>query len=154
MKSITRIITISFVLILLPVFNLNAGENSTPLNSGKEGKILALIDMLTENVIDELQELDISVNRIAIYHIKMDQHVFSASMSRLLEGKLQNIFQAVEGITLVTLPKINGIKISSTDSTFQVINTVPSVEELWKLGRKLRIQAFLDGECSYRPYRL
>ncbi len=50
---------------------------------------------------------------------------------------------------MVALPEMSTLRISSTDSSFSVVNALPSPDELWKVGRRLRVEAFLEGNLTY-----
>lgn len=117
----------------------------------KEAQIIVFLDRLFSDISEDIFLIEEKVDRIAIYNIKMDRSAFSLQLSNYIEGRLHQIFQEAEGITLVNLPRLSGIKISSSDTSFQILNTVPSHKELWKIGRELKVQAFLEGECSYIP---
>jgi hypothetical protein len=46
---------------------------------------------------------------------------------------------------------MNTLRISSSDSSFAIVNALPSPEELWRIGRNLRVDAFLEGDLVYVP---
>ena len=65
----------------------------------KEEKIMTLLNKVVENIPTELSEIDPSIDRIAIYNIKIERNILSTGISHILEGKIQSIFQSFEGIT-------------------------------------------------------
>jgi hypothetical protein len=50
--------------------------------------------------------------------------------------------------TVVTSPELKTFRVVSTDSSFKFTNTLGNVDELWKLGDKLRVHGFIEGSCS------
>jgi hypothetical protein len=59
------------------------------------------------------------------------------------------IFRTLDRPALVSLPELNTLKILSTDSSFSISNALPSPDELWRVGRRLRVDAFIEGNLSY-----
>lgn len=145
-----KIVIITMCLLLLSSFTYAADREAT-LPVTLQGKILAMVNHMAEGMPDKLRDIDPALNRIALYRIKVDPRVFNPNLHQILEGKILRVFNELGTPKIVVLPKLNGLKIQSTDSTFSVQNTVPSMAELWKTGKRLGVQAFLEGEASYFP---
>ncbi len=105
-----------------------------------------------EKIIAELKETlgDIppSVEKIAIYQIRTDSKGFTKGESRYIQGRIETTLRDEGRRTLVSPPELKTLNIISTDTSFSMSNTIPTIEELWKLGDKLRIDAFIEGSCS------
>ncbi len=146
MLNFFKYILISICIVVNAAFCTNPDKKTID-----EAHIVVFLNRLFSDISEDIFEIEGKANRIAIYNIKMDRSAFSLQLSNYIEGRLHQIFQEAAGITLVNLPRLNGIKISSSDTSFQIVNTVPSLTELWKIGRNLNVEAFLEGECSYIP---
>jgi hypothetical protein len=88
------------------------------------------------------------VERIAVYQIKTDPREFSAGMARYIQAQVEETFRKEARKTMITSPELRTYRVVSTDSSFKFTNSVPSMEELWRLGEKLRVDAFLEGSCT------
>lgn len=144
--------TINIMLCLLLLVGVAfAGDKDTQAPVTLQGKILAMVNHIAKNMPDKLRDIDPTLNRIALYRIAVDPRVFNPNLHQILEGKILQVFNDLGTPKIVVLPKLNGLKIQSTDSTFSVQNTVPSMAEMWQTGKRLGVQAFLEGECSYFP---
>ena len=146
MKILKIIVVLIFFLVAV---NAEAGTKRYVSPDEIQSKIIALINHIVTLFPEKITEIDPNLDRIALYHIKGDPRYFNANLQQLLEGKILTVFEDLGTPKIVVLPRLNGLKIKSTDSTFSVMNRVPSMSELWAMGKKLRVQAFLEGECSY-----
>ena len=88
------------------------------------------------------------IDRIALYQIKTDPREFSAGMSRFIQAQVEQTLREQGRKTVVTSPELKTYRVVATDSSFRFSNSVPSMEELWRLGEKLRVDAFLEGSCT------
>ena len=120
MSNILKYILFSVVILV------NAAVSSeTKKQIMDEAHIVSFLNQLFKDISEDIFLIEEKVDRIAIYNIKMDRSAFSLQLSNYIEGRLHQIFQEADGINLVNLPKLNGIKISSSDTSFQILNTIP-----------------------------
>ncbi len=106
------------------------------------------IDEVMKQLSQHLGDIPPEVERLAIYRIKTDVNDFSQGVSRHIQGRIESILSDRGRIRILAPPELKTLKIVSTDSSLNISNTIPTIEELWKLGDKLRLDAFLDGNCS------
>lgn len=89
-----------------------------------------------------------NIDRLALSQIKTDPKDFSPGMSRYIQAQIEEIFRKEGRRTVVTSPELRTFRVVATDSTFKFSNTLPTMEDLWKLGDKLRVDGFIEGSCS------
>jgi hypothetical protein len=69
-------------------------------------------------------------------------------MSRYIQAQIEEIFRKEGRRTVVTSPELRTFRVVATDSSFKFSNTLPTMEDLWKLGDKLRVDGYIEGSCS------
>ena len=69
-------------------------------------------------------------------------------MARYIQAQIEEVFRKEGRRTVVTSPELRTFRVVSTDSTFKFSNTLPSMEDLWRLGDKLRVDGYIEGSCS------
>ncbi|MDB5047469.1 MAG: hypothetical protein JWO30_540 [Fibrobacteres bacterium] len=89
-----------------------------------------------------------NIDRIALSQIKVDPKEFSPGISRYIQAQIEEVFRKEGRKTVVTSPELRTFRVVATDSTFKFSNTLPSMEDLWKLGDKLRVDGYIEGSCS------
>jgi hypothetical protein len=89
-----------------------------------------------------------NVDRIALSQIKVDPKEFTPGLSRYIQAQIEEVFRKEGRRTVVTSPELRTFRVVATDSTFKFSNTLPSMEDLWKLGDKLRVDGYIEGSCS------
>jgi hypothetical protein len=89
-----------------------------------------------------------NVDRIALTQIKVDPRQFDPGMARYIQAQIEDIFRKEGRRTIVTAPELRTFRVVATDSTFKFSNTLPSMEDLWRLGDKLRVDGYIEGSCS------
>jgi hypothetical protein len=89
-----------------------------------------------------------NVDRLALSQIKTDPKDFSPGMSRYIQAQIEEIFRKEGRRTVVTSPELRTFRVVATDSSFKFSNTLPTMEDLWKLGDKLRVDGYIEGSCS------
>lgn len=89
-----------------------------------------------------------NVERMALSQIKIDPKEFSSGMSRYIQAQVEEVFRKEGRRTVVTSPELRTFRVVATDSTFKFSNTLPSMEDLWRLGDKLRVDGYIEGSCS------
>jgi hypothetical protein len=89
-----------------------------------------------------------NVDRLALSQIKVDPRQFDPGMARYIQAQIEEVFRKEGRRTVVTSPELRTFRVVSTDSTFKFSNTLPSMEDLWRLGDKLRVDGYIEGSCS------
>lgn len=107
------------------------------------GEFAQLAELKTQ-LSQSLISLPPHIQRVALYRLRADRKEFSPGMIRYIQSQIEESFFAAKR-DVVSAPELKTTRISSTDTSFQMSNAVSDAEELWKLGRKLRVDAFLDG---------
>jgi len=133
--------TISVMLLMLAGICSAAAPQTPP-----EG--VSRVDDLVRQVSQSLSNLPGDLQRLAFYQIKADRGEISPSFVRNLQARLEATFRDPGGRTLVSAPELKTLRIISTDTSLQVANTEASLEDLWKLGDKLHVDAFVDGTLA------
>ena len=127
-----------------------AGEPLTPFSNTPSSDVGRISDVV-QQIQKALNDVPGDVQRLAVYQFKSDSREFRPGVVRYLQGRVEESFSTEGRRTLVNSPELKTIRVSSTDSTFSVSNTLPSTEELWKLAEKLRVDAFLEGSVTRSP---
>ncbi len=107
-------------------------------------QVAEIMSRLSKSMGDIPPDLD----RIALYQIKTDPREFSPGLARYIQAQVEDVFRRDARRTLVTAPELRTFRVIATDSSFRFSNSLPSLEELWKLGDKLHVQGFIEGSCS------
>lgn len=115
----------------------------------KTETMLKLMADLFDQIPRDLAEIDPRLGRIAIYRIDADNAMFTPPVKAHFESQLMEVFSLMGEPKIVSLPEMNTLRVSSTDSSFSVINSLPSPDELWKAGRRLRVNGFVEGYVTY-----
>jgi hypothetical protein len=89
-----------------------------------------------------------NVDRIALTQVKVDPRDFTPGMSRYIQAQIEEVFRKEGRRTVVTAPELRTFRVVATDSTFKFSNTLPSMDDLWRLGDKLRVDGYIEGSCS------
>ena len=136
---------------------LSVGGSTHPLQAQGSldfhEKILNLMEDIFDQIPADLPEIDPALKRISVYRLQTDDGIISPPLRQHFESRLVQLFGILGQPAVVALPELNTLKISSTDSTFRILNALPSPDELWKVGRRLRIDAFLEGQLTYVPQK-
>lgn len=88
------------------------------------------------------------VERIAIYQIRVEPKQFDVGTARYIQGQVEETFRKEGRRTVVSAPELRTFRVQATDSTFRFTNSMLSLDELWKLGEKLHVDAFIEGSMS------
>jgi hypothetical protein len=94
-----------------------------------------------------LGDIPPEVQRIAFYQFKADPREFTPGMLRGIQSRVEEEIRK-NGKTVVNSPELRTLRVISTDSTFRVSNAAPTQEDLWQLAEKLRVDGFLEGNCT------
>ncbi len=125
------------------------GWAQTPELVNRNAVVLGLMEELLEKVQPAIQAIDPELKRIALYRLTVQGKELTPPLRDHFENRLIETLQTLERPRVVSLPKFNNLRITSTDSSFTIINALPTPEELWRVGRRLRVDAFLEGKLSY-----
>lgn len=145
MRTMRKIILTIILLAVSGLFRTAVSQDQTSMNE----RILTLMESIFSQIPADLAEIDPSLNRIAIYRIHTQDAAIPPPLKDHFEARLVQIFLSLGTPALVSLPEMNTLKISSTDTSFSIINSLPSPDELWRVGRRLRVDAFLEGTLTY-----
>lgn len=88
------------------------------------------------------------IERLAVFHIRVDRQEYSAGMARFFQGKIEETFAKYGRRQIIAAPELRTTRVVSTDTSFVLSNTLPSQEELWRIGEKLRLDAFIEGSIT------
>ncbi|MDQ7053748.1 MAG: hypothetical protein Q9P14_12955 [candidate division KSB1 bacterium] len=133
------------------VFGTFAVRGQTPEQLDRNAVILGLMEDLLEKVQPAIQAIDPELKRIALYRLTVQGRGLTPPLRDHFENRLIETLQTLDHPRVVSLPKFNNLRITSTDSSFMIINALPTPDELWRVGRRLRVDAFLEGKLSYLP---
>ncbi len=148
MKSINKM----FVLAVVCVALFGAGE--APARQEAEDNntlLLALMEEVLDEVAKKIDTIDPTLGRVAVYRIQADQAWFPPPLRDHFRNRLVEVLRQLDTPKVVTLPELNTLKISSTDTSFTIINALPSPGELWRVSRSLRVDAYFEGNLAYVP---
>ncbi len=109
---------------------------------------LKQLEKILKDLKKAMGDIPPEVEKIAIYQIRTDSRDFSRGVAQYLQGRIETTFRDEARLKLISPPELKTLTIVSTDSSFSLTNTVPTLGELWKLGDKLRIDAFIEGTCG------
>lgn len=112
------------------------------------GTGIGQIREITSRLAKALGDIPPDIERVALAQIKTDAREFDAGMSRYIQAQVEETFRKEGRKTVVTSPELKTFRVVATDSTFKFTNTLGSVDELWRLGDKLRVHGFIEGSCS------
>ncbi|MGL1904046.1 MAG: hypothetical protein OCC49_18065 [Fibrobacterales bacterium] len=118
-------------------------EYESESNTGMS-QIYHIIDQLKTSVGD----IPPYIERIAIYQLKVKRDEFNSGMARFIRGHIEEVFMRSARKKMVTAPELSRVRILSTDSSFNMSSSLPTTDELWDLGEKLRIDGFLEGSIT------
>jgi len=139
-------------IILFAAFVLSVGGSWLPVNARPgDDDVLKLAEEIFQQIPRDLSEIDPQLGRIAVYRLETDNKFISASLQEHIKSRLLEIMSQLDQPRVVSLPKLNTLQISSTDTTFSILNSLPTPEDVWRVGKKLRVDAFLEGNLTYIP---
>ncbi len=103
---------------------------------------------LMEQLSNTVGDIPPYIERIAIYQLKVKRGEFNPGMVRFMRGHIEEIFMRNARKKMITAPELRRVRILSTDSSFHMSSAIPTTDELWKLGDKLRVDGFLEGSIT------
>jgi hypothetical protein len=109
---------------------------------------LRQIGEIMNRISKSMGDIPPDVERIAVYQIKIEPKQFDAGTARYIQAQVEETIRKDGRRTMVSAPELRTFRVVATDSTFKFTNTVLSLDELWKLGEKLHVDAFIEGSCS------
>ena len=141
--------SIHFVIILALAFQSAYAAKAPPIDPFAPSSTgLRQISEIMQRLSKSMGDIPPNVDRIALSQIKIDPKEFSPGLSRYVQAQIEEVFRRDGRKTIVTSPELRTFRVTSTDSTFKFSNTMPSMEDLWRLGDKLRVDGFIEGSCS------
>jgi hypothetical protein len=142
------------LIILLSLLSLCLAQPSIVFNrsgevweeQGQSGmtQLYDLMDQLSAS----MSTLPPVVERIAFYQIRIDKNDFNPGISKYIQGMIETIFLEKGRKAVIVSPDLKTTKIVITDTSLSMSNALPDAEALWSLGRKLRVDAFIQGSVS------
>src|SRR4051812_10970990 len=106
------------------------------------------IGEITNRLSKTMGDIPPDMERVALYQIKIDPKEFSPGMARYIQAQVEETFRRDGRRTVITSPELRTFRVTANDSSFKFTNSVPSMEELWRLGDKLHVEGFIEGSCS------
>jgi hypothetical protein len=103
---------------------------------------------IMSRVAKSMGDIPPNVDRLALSQIKVDGRQFDPGMARYIQAQVEDVFRKEGRRTVVTSPELRTFRVVATDSSFKFSNTLPSMEDLWRLGDKLRVDGYIEGSCS------
>lgn len=97
---------------------------------------------------ESVAELPPQVDRIAIHQFKVDRKYFDKGMARFFKSQIEDVFRKSGRREIVSAPELKTTRIIATDTSFSMSNAIPDAEALWVVGRKLRVDAFIQGSMT------
>jgi len=88
------------------------------------------------------------IERLAIYNLRVDRNEYSTGMAKFFQGKIEETFMKYGRRQIVAAPELRTTRVLSTDTSFSLSNTLPTQDELWRIGEKLRLDAFIEGSLT------
>ncbi|MFQ5602994.1 MAG: hypothetical protein ACE5HS_06965 [bacterium] len=137
------------LLIMLATFGGRLLQAQTQAEESE--KVVKLMEEIFQQIPVDLSEIDSKLKRIAVYRIKTDSKYIPAPLREHFENRLVELLRSLGTPSVVALPELNRLKITANDTSFSIINALPSPDELWLVGRKLRVDGFLEGNLVYVP---
>ncbi len=112
-------------------------------------RLLGLMEQMLEKVHPALSTISPELNRIALYRLYVEGESLTPPLRDHFSHLLVESLRSLEKPRVVDLPEFNTLRITSTDTSFSIVNALPSPDELWRVGRRLRIDAFMVGKLTY-----
>lgn len=140
----------SFLLALALATTAVAEPGFAPLGSNPSsdiGRISDLIQQLQKSV----GELPPDIRRLAVYQIKTDPKEIRIGVTRYIQSQVEDVFSKEAHRAVVNSPELRTLRISSTDTSLSISNSLPTLEDLAKLAIKLDVDAFVEGACTRSP---
>jgi|GEM_PF-1376908 len=93
-------------------------------------------------------DLPPDIERLAMYNLRVDHNEFPPGMTKFFQGKIEETFIKYGRRQIIAAPELRQTRVISTDTSFILSNTLPSQEDLWRIGEKLRVDAFIEGNLT------
>ncbi len=115
----------------------------------REKRELDLINVLLNRLEESLRGVDLDpVKRVGVHRVKMNFDFIDRGLAGYIQGRIEEAFVQYANFNLVSSPELSQITVISTDTSLQIYNAIPDIETLWKLGKDLYLDAFLQGEIG------
>jgi len=158
--SLRKIIIACSCLLLLGLPAWAADGARETESKSEQGKLLFYEDMYgsrsgIQQFYDILRQLEKAmgdippdIERMALYNLRVDRASFSPGMAKFFQNKVEETFLKYGRRQIVEAPELKATRIVSTDTSFQMTNQLPTQEELWRVGEKLRLDAYIEGSLT------
>ena len=137
----------SVLLALALACGASAQPGFSPLGSDPSsdvGRIADLVDQVRKSV----GELPPDIRRLAVYQIKTEPREIRVGITRYIPSQVEDVFAREAHRSVVNSPELRTMRIKSTDTSFSISNSVPTLEDLAQLALKLDVDAFVEGACT------
>jgi hypothetical protein len=137
-----------------------AEDLKAPASSKEKQKVLFYEDMYGSrtgikqfyDILSQMQraigDLPPDIQRLAMYNLRVDRDDFTPGMMKFFQGKIEETFIKYGRRQIVAAPELRSTRIVSTDTSFVLSNTLPTQNDLWKIGEALRLDGFIEGNLT------
>jgi hypothetical protein len=143
--SITKFVLICLTLLL--TVSVSA-QDSTYVWAEETGRDIGQFSELRVQLEESMETLPPTIRRVALHKLRFDREEFSASLIRYLQNMVEEVLARQGMKNVISSPELRTTRIIVTDTTFFLANALPNAEALWELGRKLRVEAFVEGSVT------
>lgn len=137
----------SFLLALALACGASAQPGFSPLGSDPSSDVGRIAD-LVQQVRKSVGDLPPDIRRLAVYQIKTEPREIRVGITRYIQSQIEDVFSREAHRSVVNSPELRTMRIKSTDTSFSISNSVPSLEDLAQLALKLDVDAFVEGACT------
>jgi hypothetical protein len=143
------ILVCSVLLLFSTGFAKKRPAATVPEKAPFEGSIeIKQLEKVLQDLKAAMGDIPPKVDRLAIYQIRTDSRAFSPGLSKYIQARIETIFRDEGRRKVISPPELKTLTIEATDTSFSLTNTIPIMGDLWELGDKLRIDAYVDGTCG------
>lgn len=132
---------------LAPALALAGGLSAPGAPSSDVGRISDVVQQVGK----AFPDLPVDVQRVAVYQFRSDAREFRPGTVRYLQTRIEEALSTLGRRTVVNSPELRTLRVVSTDTSLSVSNSMPTVDELWRLSEKLHVDAFLEGSVARTP---
>lgn len=125
-----------------------SAQDSAYVWAEETGRDIGQFAELRVQLEEAMETLPPTVRRVALHKLRFDREEFSASLVRYLQNMVEEVLARQGMKNVISSPELRTTRIVVTDTTFFLANALPNAEALWELGRKLRVEAFVEGSVT------
>jgi hypothetical protein len=93
-------------------------------------------------------EVPPTIEKIAIYKIRIDRKFFNPGVSRYIWDKIEEVIGKSNKLSVINIPELKTVRVFVTNERLRILSTVTDLEELWSFGKRYGIDAYLEGNCT------